>query len=386
MRIVIFIVVFLSLHLLLNSYIGYRAWQALELYPAVRPWFLVAFVVLAFSYVLGEMLERKAPSIISDVLVWVGAFWFAYMVYFLFAIVLIDLVRLVQHFAHFLPSPTPGDYLRFKFFGGLSLTVFLTIVMLRGFYNATHIRLNRVEIAVDKPAAKESIKIVLMSDLHLGTIISRGRLRKMVDAANALNPDIILLAGDVVDGSPKPAMAAKLGELFKSLRSTYGTYAITGNHEYIGDADASVRYFSEHHVNWLRDASAEVAGMVIVGREDLSMRNADGTKRKSMQDLMVGIDQSKPIIVMDHQPFKLEESEQAGADLQVSGHTHHAQMWPLNYITKKVYELSWGYKTRGKTHYYVSCGIGTWGPPVTIGSYSEIVEIVMKFGKADVSL
>ncbi len=382
MRIAVFISFFVALQVLVNFYIGVRGWQALEWMSSVRPYFAAACVLLTFSYLGGEILERKAPSFISDVLVWMGAFWFAFMMYFLIAIVAIDLVRLAQYFFHFLPSPTAGDYLKFKSFGGLVVFGIVSIVILFGNYNATHIHLTQLEISVDKPNPHDSLRMVMMSDMHLGTIISRGRITKMIDSVNRLKPDIVLLAGDEIDGNPGPVIKANLGDFFDSIKSTYGIYSITGNHEYIGDAETSINYLSKHNVTWLRDTAIEVAGVMLVGREDLSMRKPDGSKRLPLAEIMNRVDRAKPIIMMDHQPFHLEEAEQAGVDLQLSGHTHHAQMWPFNYITQKIYEVSWGYKMRGKTHYYVSCGVGTWGPPVRIGSYSEIVEITMHFNNS----
>ena len=115
--------------------------------------------------------------------------------------------------------------------------------------------------------------------------------------------------------------------------------------------------------------------MTIIGREDRSA----GKKRKSIQGLAEGMYSTTPLIVMDHQPFKLEEVVNAGADLQLSGHTHHGQLWPLNFITKKVYELSWGYLKKGNTHIYVSCGAGSWGPPVRLGNTPEIMQIKLIF-------
>ena len=94
-----------------------------------------------------------------------------------------------------------------------------------------------------------------------------------------------------------------------------------------------------------------------------------------MEELVAPLDKSKPIILMDHTPFHLEEAEQNGIDFQLSGHTHHAQLWPWSYITKAVYEVSWGYKKKGNTHVYVSCGAGTWGPPIRIGNTPEILDI-----------
>jgi predicted MPP superfamily phosphohydrolase len=117
----------------------------------------------------------------------------------------------------------------------------------------------------------------------------------------------------------------------------------------------------------------------IIGREDRDKRNFAGTNRKDIENLMQGLDQSLPIIMLDHQPFELDKKEKLGIDLTLSGHTHHGQMWPLNYITKAIYEVSWGYKKKGDTHVYVSSGVGGWGPPVRIGNRPEIVLINVMF-------
>ena len=109
------------------------------------------------------------------------------------------------------------------------------------------------------------------------------------------------------------------------------------------------------------------------------MPQFSGKQRKSLDEIVKTISTNHPKILLDHTPFKLEQAEQNKIDLQLSGHTHHGQMWPANLITKMIYEVSWGYKKKGNTHYYVSCGAGTWGPPVRTGSSSEIVNIKIKF-------
>ena len=136
----------------------------------------------------------------------------------------------------------------------------------------------------------------------------------------------------------------------------------------------------EHGIVVLRDQMITVAeSMVIVGREDRSKRGFSGEQRKSLAEIMDGIDRSLPILMMDHQPAKLQEAVDQGVDLQLSGHTHHGQLWPFQLITNRMYEVSWGYKKKGNTHFYVSCGVGTWGPPVRIGNTPEIMQINLTF-------
>jgi predicted MPP superfamily phosphohydrolase len=149
---------------------------------------------------------------------------------------------------------------------------------------------------------------------------------------------------------------------------------VTGNHEYIGGVEQAVAYLREHGVTVLRDSCVTLpSGVIIAGREDRSSSSFAGKKRKDLSEILDGADTSKPVILMDHQPFHLEEAEHAGVDFQLSGHTHHGQLWPLNYITNAIYEISWGYLRKGATQYYVSCGAGTWGPPVRLGNRPEIL-------------
>jgi len=130
----------------------------------------------------------------------------------------------------------------------------------------------------------------------------------------------------------------------------------------------------------LRDRTVKINGSIyIIGREDRTIRQFSGKQRKPLAELMRQVDKNLPILLMDHQPFGLNEAEENGVDLQLSGHTHHGQIFPINFITNAVYEKSWGYLQKGKTHIYVSCGVGTWGPPVRVGNRPEILNITIRF-------
>ncbi|HET6513270.1 MAG TPA: metallophosphoesterase, partial [Candidatus Kapabacteria bacterium] len=210
-------------------------------------------------------------------------------------------------------------------------------------------------------------------------INGRKRAQQFVDKINAQDPDIVLLAGDVVDGALAPVVRRDLGKILGQIKSKHGVFAVTGNHEYIGTVEATVKYLELHGIRVLRDEVIEVADLSIIGREDLSFNRAYGRRRTELSELVANLDKTKPIIMMDHQPFHLEQAEQNGIDFQLSGHTHHGQFWPINHITNRVYEVSWGYKLKSNTHVYVSCGAGTWGPPVRIGSSPEIMRVEMTF-------
>lgn len=372
-QIIIFFSVFISLYGSVNYYIYIRGFQGLELMPEWRFGYLILFLFSSASFFIGRFLERKYLSLVSDIFVWIGSFWFAFILYFLLSVVLFDLVKLADLFARFLPE---GDaYLKLKFYSMVSEIGLISLVCLIGFINARKIRIKKLVLEIPKKnAIAKELTIAVASDIHLGTIINRPWTKMIVEKINSLNADLVLLPGDIVDGDVEPVIKLNLGEVLRTIKSKYGVFGITGNHEYIGGVEPAVKYISEHGIRVLRDERIEVAGMTIIGREDRSAKN-----RKPITELAEGIDNSMPLIVMDHQPFKLEESVNIGADLQLSGHTHHGQIWPLNFITKKVYELSWGYLKKGNTHIYVSCGAGSWGPPVRLGNTPEIIEIRLVF-------
>jgi len=223
--------------------------------------------------------------------------------------------------------------------------------------------------------------LVLVSDVHLGTIIRNSRLLKIVDEINRLNPDVVLIPGDLIDEDITPVVEQNMAESLKQIRSKYGVFACTGNHEYFSGVEQTVSYIQQSNITVLQDSVVKIAGVLyLIGRKDLMVEKFS-SGRKSLKELVKGLDLNLPVILMDHQPFHLEEAEQNGIDLQLSGHTHHGQIFPFNLITKKVYEKSWGYLKKGETHYYISCGVGTWGPPVRIGNTPEIVLITLLFNK-----
>ena len=202
----------------------------------------------------------------------------------------------------------------------------------------------------------------------------------MVTMINQLEPDIVLLAGDIVDEDLKPVIANNLGDALARLTSKYGTYAITGNHEFIGGVNASVKYLTDHNITMLRDQFVKIEEkFYIVGRDDRSIHQFTKNGRKPLEDIMAGMDCNLPVILMDHQPFSLQRVTEHCVDLQVSGHTHHGQLWPFNYITSMIYEISHGYTQIGDTHFYISAGFGTWGPPIRTSARPEIVEIILHF-------
>jgi uncharacterized protein len=378
---ILFFSIFFTVLGLISFYIFIRGAQSIPPDSSLRHAYAVAFWIVALSYPAGRLLEKALPSALSDLLIWMGSFWFAALLYFTIAVVLLDLLRLANHFIPFFPGVIVDHYSQAKYFISAGILGLVCLLLIGGHINAMTPRIKQLHVTIAKKSLHmKNLNIAVVSDLHLGTIVGRSHFDSIVNKINGLNPDLVLLPGDIVDEDLTPVIRQNLGEAFMNIKSRFGVYAITGNHEYIGGVEKACAYLTEHNIILLRDRSIKINdSFFLVGREDRSMNWINGKRRKDLADLMAGVDKSYPVILMDHQPFGLEEAARQEVDLQLSGHTHNAQMWPLNYIVKSIYELAWGYKRTGNTHYYVSNGVGTWGPPVRIGNRPEIVNIILSF-------
>ncbi|MBI5731197.1 MAG: metallophosphoesterase [Ignavibacteriales bacterium] len=368
-----------SIYGLISFYIVRRA--LLVVPESYKSLFVITSVIIILSFIAGRFLERVSVNFISNTLIWIGSFWIAFMFYFFLVLVIIDLLRLINLIIPFFPAFITHNIEKTKRITALIVLILVTVTVVGGYINTKVIITKTYKMKIHKKAGElKFLNIAMASDIHLGTIIGKSFLNKLVTGINKLNPDIILLAGDIIDEDLAAVIKNNIGEELIRLKSKYGVYAITGNHEYIGGVEEAYRYLVAHGVNVLRDEKIKIDNaFYIVGREDRSIRQFAGKQRKELKDLLTGIDKSFPVILMDHQPFKLNEALENEIDLQISGHTHYGQLWPLNFIIEKFYELSWGYGINGNTHYYVSCGVGGWGPPVRTGSRPEIINFKINF-------
>ena len=374
----IFFGIVLLVYSSLNYFVYSRGLLIFSCNPTIKRWYTVIFWTLVSSFLVGMFWERTASSIASEWVYRVGAFWLAFMFYFLMAILVIDLVRLANYFFHFLPVFTAA----WKLSLGYSVIGVVTLIVLGGYINALTTRIREIPLTIHKTVTGSSeMKILMASDIHLGALIGERQEQKLVRIINEQKPDLVLLCGDLVDGDIGPVLRKKLGRHIQEIRTPLGVYAITGNHEYIGGIQKTLPYLQSINIKVLRDEVVTLPnGIQLVGRDDRDKRRMEGTEGPvELKVLTSTLDHSRPIIVMNHQPFHLQEAADAGADLHLSGHTHHGQLWPFNYITEAIFELSWGMKQKGNTIFYVSSGFGSWGPPVRTGNRPEVVVFKIKF-------
>lgn len=379
--IIIFFSLVFSVYGLINFYIFFRAWSAFALLPQARIWIMLIGILLVIAYPVGRILERATLSILSEVLVYVGAIWLGEMVYLLLLTLAVDFLRVANFFIPFFPKFVTNNYSETSFVTALSIFGISSLITIFGFLNARFPRIKKLEFVVPKKKSTfNKLHIAAVSDIHLGTIMGPKRLQYIINKINSLNADIVLLVGDVFDEDIGRVIKNNLGEMLRGMKSTYGTFAITGNHEYFGGVEHAVHYLREQGIAVLRDEAISLADAItIVGREDISFNRWSGLKRKSLHELLRTDEKNLPTIVMDHQPLNLQELAKAEIDVQLSGHTHHGQLWPFNFITKKIYDVSWGYKKKGNAHIYVSCGAGSWGPPIRTGNTPEILSLTLRF-------
>jgi hypothetical protein len=220
----------------------------------------------------------------------------------------------------------------------------------------------------------------MASDIHLGALMGERREKVLLDIVKKQSPDLVLICGDLIDSEIAPVLRKNLGRHIQEIEAPMGVYAVTGNHEYIGGIEKSLEYLKSINIRVLKDEVITLPnGIQVVGRNDRSAGGFGANRQKLLAELLSGIDHTKPIIVMNHQPYSLGEAEQEGVDLHLSGHTHNGQLWPLNYVTRAIFEVSWGYLKKGSSHFYVSSGFGTWGPSVRTGNRPEVVMFDLKF-------
>lgn len=350
---------FLPILLVLLSslvYVGWHIWAIAPL-PVWGKWTLVGVAIVLFSleFVGFTPLMNRMPLWMSSCVYNVGNKSVIVLFYLLMAFVVLDLGRLV----HIVPRSLLHE--------SLPATAVLTVLMVGIFvYASVHYQhKERVSLELDSGGRlQQPVTVVMASDLHIGYHNRRADLAKWVDMINAEHPDLVLIAGDIVDFSFRPVIEEDMAAEFRRIEAP--VYACLGNHEYYAGEPDAEQFYREAGINLLIDSSITVDGVRIVGRDDRT-----NPKRKSLSQL-VG-DDSLYTIVLDHQPYHLEEAERQGVDFQLSGHTHRGQVWPLSWVTDALYECSWGSHQRDATHYYVSSGLGIWGAKYRIGTQSEYV-------------
>jgi uncharacterized protein len=365
-RIIFRIILFLIIYSTIGFYISWNGWVWLHSVFGLENKWLYGLIagLLFYSYLIGRGVKKLAFFRI------IGSYWFAVLQYALLLLPITNLTVL------FLTSGSLPEDQVFAWAGTTFLVIF-GILFLYGTFNAYSPVVRTYSLTIPKQANQLSkLRIAMASDMHFGHLSGLSHLKRLVRGINELRPDIILLPGDIIDDDPEPFIQKKMGDVMSGLSAPLGVFGVLGNHEYYGKAIPEfVKEMERIGVRILQDELIEVKeSFWLVGRKDKT-----DSRRKQIDQLLSDITLDKPVIMMDHQPTEIKQADKSGVDLLLSGHTHRGQMAPNHLVTKKMYDLDWGYQKFNQLHAIVSSGFGFWGPPIRIGSRSEIVQIEITF-------
>lgn len=367
--------IFLSLYVFLNYYIGKTILKSLNNFLHLKQiWFWFVFGIIALSYVISMLIGKFLPENLNNIFNLLGSYWMAFFMYALILFPIMGLINLI--ITRFNINNTTINII--NLIQILLISALFIIFGVLGSFNAKDSYVNYLTIPIEKYILNTDLNIVMVSDIHLGNIIGNKRLSKMVEEINNLNPDVVLIAGDIVDTDITPFLNNNMAKEFSKIKSTYGTYATLGNHDLMTNSDKIIESELElNKVNVLRDEAILInESFYIIGRDDISI-NRIGRKRESLDNITNDLDKSKLKIVIDHTPTSIDESLNSKIDIHFSGHTHAGQITPGNLVTKKLFEIDHGHLQKDNLNVIVSSGYGTWGPPIRIGSKSEIINVIL---------
>jgi len=345
-----------------NIYIFARALQSLS--GSSAGWKIglsILYWMAALALVVSMFVRNvELPETLSKGMFTVGSSWLVFTLYMVLALAVTDIARL------FLPIP--------KSTGFLISSGFTVCLLIYGHYNYRHPDIRHIDIALDKPLQGSPIKVVAISDVHLGNGTGKAQLKRYVQTINAQQPDLIVIAGDLIDNSLVPLYQQNMAEELNQLKAPLGIYVVPGNHEYISGMEACERFFRQTPLTLLRDTVVTLPnGLQIVGRDDRSNR-----RRLPIAQLMKKTDPDKPTLLLDHQPYEVAKKDSLGIDIQFSGHTHRGQVWPMSLLVDNMYEQSHGYQKWTHSHVFVSSGLSLWGPPFRIGTDSDLAVFTIR--------
>lgn len=357
----IYFFVIIDFFLSLTTYIYCR-----QNFAFAKTWsFFFVYLALAVNAVGSRLLPEATPLFILKFSSWLSGLWIAFMYYALMLVAFHLLLWLGSKIFSFqLPN--------FKIAcAGFALVM---AVITWGTFRAFNPTIRTEEIVTSKLPLNSSYKIVLVSDIHLGRILGKTYAQDLVEKINAQNPDLVLMAGDILDEKISYVVEQDSLSQLSALTPKFGVYAAFGNHDYLDKPILWQQMLEANNIKVLRDASIIVNNNVkISGLNDFSRNRSNASLDKLSAD-----NSNYYSILIDHQPRKIEPASAAGYDLYVAGHTHTGQLFPNRLITKKMYKLDYGRKEFGKMTAITSNGYGFWGPPVRTEVAPEIVVITVK--------
>ena len=357
----------------LYAFLKLKRGFALEL-PAYL--MLAIFMILMVAApIVVRISERHGYEALARGLAYIGFTWMGLLFIFISVSFFFDIYRLLHFLARMLTrSPLEGFTLSLRNFCTFAI-LFSFAVVIYGYFEALHIRTEHVTVETSKiPEKIGRFRVVQISDVHLGLIVGKSRLKRILRKVKDARPDIFVSTGDLVDGQMDDL--EMLTDMFQNIPTTYGKFAITGNHEFYAGLDRALEFTEKAGFTILRGEGLTVSNILnVAGVDDPARKRYVPDRAVSEKALLEKMPRGKFTLFLKHQP--VISSESLGMfDLQLSGHTHKGQIFPFNLVTKLFYPMHTGLsKVNGNALLYVSRGSGTWGPPVRFLSPPEVTVI-----------
>lgn len=321
----------------------------------------IFLLIFGAGFIIANILASKYNTYFTRIFYTVTASWYGFLFYLFLAVAVYGIL------AAMIGGVMPAVALTWL---GKGLVICALAVSVYGLWNAEQISFTRYDVSISNmPSAWQGKRVIWISDVHLDQVHNIGYSKRLVSTISKENPDIIFIGGDLYDGVKIDEQAVIAP--FKELKPKDGIYFITGNHEEFGDKTHYINAIKEAGIRVLDNEMINIEGVNIIGVDD-----RDSTQRETFENILSGmkIEKGKPYILLKHQPFQLDIAEKFGISMQISGHTHRAQVYPLSYITKFIYKgYDYGRKQYGSMQVFTSSGVGTWGPPLRVGTKPEIL-------------
>jgi predicted MPP superfamily phosphohydrolase len=356
-----------------NIYVFFRI-KDLFISKGYRLWYILIYLLIAAIYPLSERFSDRDMNLFMQSLSLAAGYILPFYLYLFLSVLLFDLFLLLNLLIRIIPYERRKSF-SFRFYTLSAMIAISITVVVEGAINLNTIRASEYQVEVpQKNASIDHLRVVFVADFHIQQSTSPRFVEQFVKKVNALHPDIVLYGGDMVEGDRENETTETIESAIKNIYAKYGAFGVPGNHEFHGGQEQG-SFFRKAGITLLCDTMVRIDNsFYLAGRYDQHFG-----KRKTINEILGSDSPDLPVILMDHRPTGLQEISCTGIDVQFSGHTHNGQLFPINLITRGVYELSWGYKKIGNTHFFVTSGLRLWGPPVKTAGKSEIMLVDIHF-------
>ena len=364
---IFFLLTFLCLYGGINFYFFFRARSFFHFSGFLQGLILILMILLILAPVMVRILESLRQEQLAHLVAVTGYVWMAFVFLFFFLSISLELIRIV----HKLLVPETGTLALKAVTFGVSAFLAMGLVVY-GYIDAQRIRVKNLQITTDQVLPGDGkLRIVQISDVHVGISIRNSRLSPLLDRIRESRPDILVSTGDLLDGELDNIMGD--AKRFAEIKAPYGKFAILGNHEYYAGLDKSIAFIEAAGFRLLRDDIAQVAGITIFGQDDITGRGWTHSNKRDFFKKALSEKRDGFVLLLKHQP---RIDEWANFNLHLSGHTHGGQLFPFGLVTKLYFPKIYGlHELAPQKQLYVSRGSGTWGPPVRVFAPPEITVI-----------